>query len=122
MVFNVDHPSYRELRPLYQVDAAHIMAANAEFTVDEDHVYFRNIEVPAEELTYSFDIDARRCEGYVAFISIKIRSIKPSAPITVTVRKRENDVAQFNRLSIDDMCGLPLDPNIPDMPVSLYFR
>jgi hypothetical protein len=108
MVFNEDHPSYGDLRPLYEVDAARVMTATVEFTVDEDYSYFEDIKVPAEELTYSFEIDARRSEGYVAFISIRIRSIKPSAPITVTVGKRTNNVAAFNRLSIDDRHGSPL--------------
>jgi hypothetical protein len=77
------------------------MTATVEFTVDEDHSYSHDIEVPAEELTYSFNIDACRSEGYLAFISIRIRSIKPSAPITVTVGKRTNNIAAFNHLSIN---------------------
>jgi hypothetical protein len=122
MVFNVDHPSYDNLRPLYQVDAARIMTANAEFTVDEDRTYFHNIDVPAEQLMYSFDIDARHSEGYVAFIDIKIRSTKKSAPITVTIGKLPKEVATFNRISIDDRHGspLPLVSDMRDMTVSLY--
>ena len=103
-----------------EVDAARVMTATVEFTVDENHSYSEDIEVPAEELTYSFDIDAQRSEGYVAFINIRIRSIKPSAPITVTVGKRTNDVAACNHLSINDRHGLPEDANMPDMHVSLY--
>jgi hypothetical protein len=119
MVFNEDHPSYGDMRPLYQVDAARVMTATAEFTIDEDQTYLHNIDVPAEQLMYSFDIHACQSEGYIAFIDIKIRSTKPSAPITVTIGKRPNQVAAVNRLSIDDRYGLPLDPDMPDMPVSL---
>jgi hypothetical protein len=122
MAFDKDHPSYGDLRPLYEVDAARVITASVKFMVDEDYSYSEDIEVPAAELTYSFEIDGRRSEGYVAFISIRIRSIKPSAPITFTVGKRTNNVAAFNRLSINDRHGspLPIDPNIPDMPVSLH--
>lgn len=122
MVFNVDHPSYDELRPLYRLDAARIMTATAEFTVDEDRTYFRNIDVPPEQLMYSFDINARRSRRYEAFIDIKIRSTKQTAPITVTVGKRPNIACTFNTLSIDERPGFPLpsDSDMPDMTVSLY--
>jgi hypothetical protein len=122
MAFNMDHPSYHDLRPLYQVDAACVMTATAEFTIDEDNTYFCNVDVPAEQLMYSFDIDARHTEGYVSFIDIKIRSIKKSASITVTVGRRANRIATFNRLSIDDRHGSPFDPNMPDMSVSLNYH
>jgi hypothetical protein len=122
MAFNMDHPSYHDLRPLYEVDAARVMTATAEFTVDEDNTYLCNIDVPAEQLMYSFDIDARHTERYVAFIDIKIRSIKKSAPITVTVGKRANGIATFNRLSIDDRHGSPFEPDMPDMSVSLNYH
>ena len=122
MVFNLDHPSYHDHRPLYQVDAARVMTATAEFTVDEDNTFLLDIDVPAEQLMYSFDIDARHTEGYVAFIDIKIRSIKKSAPITVTIGRRANQIATFNRLSIDDRHGSPFDPNMPDMTVSMNYH
>ena len=118
MSFNLDHPSYHDHRPLYQVDAARVMTATAEFTVDEDNTYLCNIDVPAEQLMYSFDIDARHTEGYVAFIDIKIKSIKKSAPITVTIGRRANQITTFNRLCIDDRHGSPFVPNMPDMTVS----
>ena len=119
MVFNEDHPLYDAMRPLYQVDAARVMTATAEFTIDENHTYLRNIDVPAEQLMHSFDIHASQAEGYISFIDMKISSTKPSAPITVTIGKRPNQVAAVNRLSIDDRHGLPWDPDMPDMPVSL---
>ena len=121
MVFNLDDPSYHDHRPLYEVDAARVMTATAEFTVDEDNTYLCNIDVPAEQLTHSFDIDARCIEGYVAFIDIKIRSIKKSAPITVTIGRRANQITTFNRLLIEDRHGSPFDPTMPDMTVSLNY-
>jgi hypothetical protein len=98
------------------------MTATAEFTVDEDHTYFRNIDVPAEQLMYSFDIDARRSRRYEAFIDIKIRSTKPTAPITVKVGKLPKEAGTFNSLSIDERHGFPPSPDsdMPDMTVSLY--
>lgn len=95
------------------------MTASAEFTVDEDHSYFRNIE--AEDLMYSFDIDAYPAEGYLAFIDINIRSSKTSAPITVTVGKRQNQVGRVHHLAINDRHGYPLDPDMPDMAVSAFY-
>lgn len=85
------HPDYNLPRPLYEIAASHKIKASVEF------------QMLQPQTPFTFNIDARRPPGYVAFLDIMLHMYKSDPPdpiMRVTVAKRVHRQASVAHLSI----------------------